>query len=111
MGRSGFLKRLSKLARGLSLRKNDMLNRRIAMEIVRERFGAEALRALEDLERASAKEAKEEKADVKLTLPKICYDFNRTAGCSYKNCQRIHKGLGCGAMGHMIFDCPAKKKS
>ena len=74
-----------------------MLNRRIAMEIVRERFGAEALRALEDLERASAKEAKEEKADVKLTLPKICYDFNRTAGCSYKNCQRIHKGLGCGA--------------
>ena len=42
---------------------------RIYVEIARERFEAEALRALEDLERASAKEAKEEKPDVKLILP------------------------------------------
>ena len=89
----------------LSLRKNDMLNRRIAMEIVRERFGAEALRALEDLERASAKEAKEEKADVKLTskglAPRRQVAATRIVNVSTK----------VWDAGHMIFDCPAKKKS
>ena len=72
--------------------------------------GAEAMHALEDLERVSAKEEKDEKSDEKKNLPKICYDFNKTVGCTYKNCKRIHKCLGCDEKGHMIFNCPEKKK-
>ena len=113
-----------------NLKTNEVNRLRIYVEIVRERYGgenmnsfdiskffhydsvlgAEAMHALEDLERASAKEEKDEKPDDKKNLPKICYDFNKTVGCTYKNCKRIHKCLGWDEKGHMIFNCPEKKK-
>jgi hypothetical protein len=74
--------------------------------------GAEAMHALKGLEKANAKEAKEDKPDDKgkKNLLKICYDNNKTAGCTYTNCKRIHKCLGSDVKGHMIFNCPEKKK-
>ena len=70
--------------------------------------GAEAMHALEDLERLTSKEDKDEKPD---KGPKICYEYNKATGCHYKNCKRIHKCLGCDEKGHPVGSCPEKKKA
>ena len=114
---------------------------RLYVELVRDRFGgtsmsasdipkffhydtalgAEAQYALDDLVRASAIEVaagsrlkKGEDEDVKdrdKTPRRICWEFNSEKGCQNTGCTRIHKCKICDLSGHIMANCPKKKKA
>ena len=90
--------------------------------------GEEAQRALEDLDRTSVKEEREDRRSKRENREKrekesrdkkedrdkkqttACLDFNSAKGCSYgvDKCRFVHKCSTCGA-GHAVKDCKKDK--
>ncbi len=86
-------------------------------------LGVEAQYALDDLVRANAKEEvaagsrarKGEEDDFKdpeSGMPrKTCWEFNSEKGCQNTNCKKIHKCKICDLSGHIMTNCPKRKKA